>query len=297
MARTYTPQDYNHDNYSDILWHNTIGTTAVWTTKESKLTEGYNYGSVPTSWAVAGHGDYNGDGYADVAWRNTDGRIAYSLNDKAGHQTPLTDVANPGTAWTPVKGAEGDWNGDHKQDILWQNTDGRYATWTGFGTPQLTGHEIGTRTADWHASTAGDYNKDGTDDIWWYNSATHENEAWFMQNGVPVGSFKYANSEAGWTPVGSGDFNNDGYSDVLWRNDDGRVQAWAIQGNTVAAKYDYGNPGTDWTIVGTGYYNADDYSDILWRNKSGVVGTWYVQGDHTIAGTLVETAPNGWQIQ
>src|SRR4029077_5443289 len=73
-----TPNDYNDDGISDVLWrNNSTESLATWLMNGSAITSGNNVtsdGSTVTpdsTWSVAGTGDFNGDGTADVLWRQS----------------------------------------------------------------------------------------------------------------------------------------------------------------------------------------------------------------------------------
>jgi hypothetical protein len=44
----------------------------------------------------------------------------------------------------------GDFNGDGKADILWQNTDGTSAVWLMNGTSLISGANVGDPGSSWH---------------------------------------------------------------------------------------------------------------------------------------------------
>jgi hypothetical protein len=65
----------------------------------------------------------------------------------------------------------GDFNGDGRSDILWQNDSGEAAIWEMNGTTVIGAASIGNPGPDWHIMGTGDYNHDGKSDILWQNSS------------------------------------------------------------------------------------------------------------------------------
>ena len=77
---------------------------------------------------------------------------------------PIRD--RPGT-----RQAAGDFNGDGKADILWQNTDGTPAVWLMDGTSLISGANVGFNPGPaWQVHDTGDFNGDGKADILWQNT-------------------------------------------------------------------------------------------------------------------------------
>ena len=81
--------------------------------------------------------------------------------------------------------AAGDFNGDGKADILWQNDDGTPAVWLMDGTAVIsTGPALTNPGAGWHAKEAVDTNGDGRADILWQND--NGTPAVWLMEGVNV---------------------------------------------------------------------------------------------------------------
>ena len=74
---------------------------------------------------------------------------------------------NPGPSWQ-IKDT-GDFNGDGKSDILWQNDDGTPAIWLMNGSTVLSNSAAGPFNPGptWHIKGTGDFNGDGKSDILW----------------------------------------------------------------------------------------------------------------------------------
>ena len=151
--------DFNGDGKSDILLQNAIdGSCYVWEMDGLNLKAGGHgfVGWAPgKDWQVKGTGDFNGDGKSDILLQNARDGACYiwemdGLTLKAG--------GTGSVGWTPGKewqvAATGDYNGDHKSDILLHNAnDGAYYLWQmdGLGLVPNGSDFVGWATgADWH---------------------------------------------------------------------------------------------------------------------------------------------------
>jgi serralysin len=114
------------------LWQNFSGQAAVWLIGSDGVTP-IQQGGVGTNpghaWHIMGAGDFNGDGRADILWQNDNGQPGVWLIGSDG-VTPIQQGGvgtNPGPAWH-IMGA-GDFNGDGRADILWQNDNSPAGVW------------------------------------------------------------------------------------------------------------------------------------------------------------------------
>jgi FG-GAP-like repeat len=113
--------------------------------------------------------------------------------------------------WTVV--GTGDFNGDGKGDILWEDANHGLAIWLMNGTQVSQGGGIGTLPSGWSVAGTGDFDRDGKTDILFQNGGSIA--VWFM-NGVQVSQFgSPSGATPAWSVVGTGDFNGDGYSHSL----------------------------------------------------------------------------------
>ena len=81
----------------------------------------------------------------------------------------------------------GDFNGDAKTNIAWQNAStGQVYVWLMDGTT-LASHGAVFTLGDpnWVLAGTGDYDGNGKDDLLWRNSSTGENYLWFMNGSHP----------------------------------------------------------------------------------------------------------------
>jgi hypothetical protein len=217
-----------------------------------------------------------------------DGAETFFVNLSGATNAPIAFSQGTGTIQDPQ--VPGDFNGDRKPDILWQNqANGQLGVWymdgvtrTGFARlnpsqdPDLTWKIVGTA----------DFNGDGKTDVLWQNQASGLLRAWYMDGVTRTGSAPLNPSQGpdlNWKIVGTADFNNDGKPDILWQNQaNGQLMVWYMDGVTQTGTASL-NPGqlTDpsWKIVGTGDFNGDGKPDILWQNHStGLLMVWYMDG-------------------
>lgn len=196
--------DFNGDGRADILWKNSDGTVTDWLGKANggftgNLANANN--NVGAGWEVAGTGDFNGDGIDDVLWRNTTtGNVTDWLGKANGGFTGNTNAAwnNASLSWHIV--GVGDFNGDGRSDILWQNNSGEVTDWLGKANGGFSGniaHADNHIDAGWHVVGVGDYNGDGIDDVLWRNDATGNVTDWLGQtNGGFAGNIAHADNHA-----------------------------------------------------------------------------------------------------
>jgi len=242
--------------------------------------------------SVSGSGDFNGDGRDDVLWRNNFGTVTDWLGQADGGF-----VGNGSNAYVPagldwhVQGF-GDFNGDHRDDVLWRNDGGSVTYWFGQDNGGFVGNNglFTTVSKDWHIAGAGDFNGDGRDDILWRNDNGVVTDWLGQSNGSFSVNSASVNNPAGldWHIIGTGDFNGDGRDDVLWRNDGGTVTTWLGQpdGGFVGNDNLYATMSSDWHIVGAGDFNGDGRDDILWRNDDGTVTDWLGQANGNMSSNL-----------
>ena len=102
---------------------------------------------------------------------------------------PRLNFASEGTTCrtlAPSWHAEGagDFNGDGKADILWQNDDGTPAIWLMNGTSFIGGGGLANPGPSWHVAGTGDFNGDGKADILWQND--DGTPAIWLMNGTSI---------------------------------------------------------------------------------------------------------------
>jgi hypothetical protein len=279
MVGLPTPNDFNGDGRSDILWQNDNGTPAVWLMSGTVV---QSRGPILTNPGAAWHaktaGDFNGDSRADIFWQNDDGTPAVWLMDGVNVVTHGPALGNPGPSWHAKEAA--DFNGDGKADILWQNDNGMPAVWLMNGTVDVArGAPVANPGPTWHVKAAADFNGDGKADILWQ----HDNGApavWLMDGltdiarGAPLSS-----PGRNWQVKDAGDFNSDGKADILWQKDDGTPAIWLMDGLTdISRGAPLSNPGPAWHIRDAADRSGDGKADILWQNDSGALAVWLMDG-------------------
>jgi hypothetical protein len=252
--------------------------------------------------------DFNGDGRDDILWRSDAlGALTNWLAQPNGGF-----VSNDANAWLgglpagalPILGI-GDFNGDNRDDVLWQVGSQSVSISNGIAGNGGFSHDDPTvnvpNLSNWFVAGIGDFNGDGHDDVLWrhvsgaltnwlgragfgsdwlYAFQSNDTNAWNM---VPTN----------WTVVGVGDFNGDNRDDIIWRRDDGAFTEWLGQpgggfvSNDANAWHDVP---TYWTVVGTGDFNGDNRDDVIWRRGDGAFTEWLGQAN----GGFVSNDANAW---
>jgi len=306
-----TSGDFNGDGRSDILWRHDNGMVTDWL---GTAAGGYSpnaanaLNAVDSSWQIVGVGDFNGDTRDDIMWRNGDGRITNWLGTPSGGFTDNVPNAYNAVSTDWQVAGIGDFNGDHRADILWRNDDGRITDWLSTSNGGYAPNSAAFYTSistDWQIVGVGDFNGDGKDDIMWRN-ADGRITNWL---GAAGGGFTdnvanaYNAVSLDWQVAGIGDFNGDHRDDILWRNSDGRVTEWlstSSGGYAPNSANFYTSLSTDWHVASIGDFNGDTRDDILWRNDDGRISDWL----GTATGAFADNVANAytavdthWHIQ
>jgi hypothetical protein len=301
--------DFNGEGFSDLVWRNSNGDTAIWlltvSSGNAQVLLSKDYGVIPGSWSIAGQRDFNGDGFYDLLWSNTNGDTTIWLMN--GTQVSSTrDLGLVGNGWSVV--GTGDFNGDGFGDILWRNTNGDTSIWLMTGTPTsvsvLSSTDLGLVPTTWSVAQTGDFNGDGKADILWHNS-NGDTSVWLMTvSGTQMQVLSATDLgvvPTTWHIVGTGDFNGNGKSDILWHNDNGDTSIWLMTATgtqvQVASTADLGVVPPSWSVSIVGDFNGTGMSDILWRNSNGDTSIWYMNGTSVSSVSSLGVVPSTWLVQ
>src|SRR5262249_825787 len=161
----------------DILLQNDDGHLTLWLMQDalhigSAVTIDQNPGA---PWKVAAVGDFNGDGQAGILFTTANGDTALwedyvTTSPGHGHFDVQGNLPSNGPTWH-VK-AVADFDGDNKDDILWQNDNGLAAVWLMDGLQLKDGFPIpgpDTNGPTWHIIDARDMNDDSRAGILFQN--------------------------------------------------------------------------------------------------------------------------------
>jgi hypothetical protein len=189
--------DFNGDAQPDLFWRNAAtGQTTVWYMDGATWTG--EYAVLPTvsgsEWSIVGVADFNKDGQPDILWRNgSTGRTTIWYMNGAiwnggyAEVEPTLNYPN----WSIVGIA--DFNRDHSPDLLWRDsTSGRMTIWYMDGPMWNGGYaDIEPSVSDltWQIVGIADFNNDGTADLLWRNTTTHQTTVWYMNGPVWNGNW------------------------------------------------------------------------------------------------------------
>ena len=204
-----------------------------------------------------------------------------------------------GTDPAASAGPGGDFNGDGKADILWQNTNtGERYVWFMNGTTYASSASLGIVPTAWSLAANSDLNADGKTDLLWENTTTGERYVWFMNGMTYTGSASLGIVPTTWSIGAAVDFNGDGKTDILWQNTTtGERYIWQMNGTTFSSSVFLGVVPTQWQIAAAADLNGDGKPDILWQNTTtGERYVWLMNGTTHTADVSLGVVPLAWSI-
>ncbi len=294
--------DLNGDGVADIAVTNeTDGTVTVLINNGSgafTTTHTYSTDSKPDSVAIA---DFNGDGANDLAVANQNGNdVSVLLNQGGGTfggaanycVVSVTGACNSASEINPLSVVAVDLNGDGKPDLAVASATQSVVTLlnNGSGIFTLTSQSSASQSAS--AIAAGDFNKDGFQDLVVADQGANAFEI-FAGNGTgnlaaPLRYFSGSNPIA----IATGDFNKDGKLDVAIVNlGDADVAVALGNGDGTFQDIESYISGSEVSSVVLGDFNKDGKTDFL-ANSNGVgnnsvnLFTGNGKGSFTLAATV-----------
>jgi hypothetical protein len=216
--------DINLDGHIDLLWQDSqtgevvawflTGTDRIGSNWLHELSSGALL-STASPWFLEATGDFNHDGSVDLVFHRSDtgetqvwfmsgtDRISSTLvfdvpsGDASVGPIPADAseaIPEPVAEWTLVSAA--DFNQDGWPDLLWHSVSGGTYVWFMSGSNR-TGSSPLTNSANgqvlsvdthWTVAGTGDFNRDGSPDLIWYNASTGVTEIWYMSGTRLIGT-------------------------------------------------------------------------------------------------------------
>lgn len=244
--------DFNGDGKSDIVWRQSTGAVAMWLMNGSEIASGTTFSNVDSSWHLRDAADFNGDGKSDLLWEQDGGALAtWQMNGFSSTGSALV-LSGSGTAyslasnWTILRA--GDFDGDHKADVLARNTStGETQIWLMDGATISSQTTLSSADNSWKVADVADFNGDGKADIVW-RQPTGAVAMWLMDGATVSGGTTFSTVDASWILADAADFTGDGKADLVWRQNSGAVAMWQMDGSAIVAGTTFSSIDGSWQL-------------------------------------------------
>jgi hypothetical protein len=201
----------------------------------------------------------------------------------------VTGVTN--LAWT-VAGS-GDYDGDHRADILWRNGTTGGERDLAFG-QRRDDDELADHRHAWRVVGNGDYDGDGRADVLWRNTSTGANVVWRSANPATLMNVAAVPARPGpsWVrrlrrrrprghPVAQ---HRERCADALWRSGN---SATPVSLPAIALA---------WKIVGSGDYNGDRRADICGATPATGANVLWFSANAAMTQSLSAVPSQSWTV-
>ena len=203
-----------------------------------------------------------------------------------------TTSAGPGAGWTLV--GTGDFDGDGRDGLLWQNGSAR-EIWDMDGGQVVDRAALPVLSSKWQFLGAGDFDGDGNDDILLRHRKKKKRQIWFMDGPVVLRAAALPISKR-WRVRGIGDMDGDGRDDLLLRKRSKKnpkkfsYRAVSMNGEVPGAITQLGKMKKSFQPVGVGDFDGDGHADIVWQDaKYGSYQVWLIRDLSMVGGATLDT--------
>jgi len=241
--------------------------------------------------------DVNGDGRLDLVFNHRDASsnvlsvaLAQASGTFAAPTAAVAETATPLTGWAPYDLHTGDFNGDGKADLLWNERDSVNTIYVALanGSGGWTFEPMQQETPrGWtgYGLYVGDLNRDGSADLIWNRTSDGNNNVYTaLSNGdgtFALDSTGQRLGTGGWAPFTTAvaDFNSDGRTDLIWGyngSPSGEIEAATSQGDGTLTMANVVFKGGWVSVSGSSNlqpvvadFNGDQKPDWLWVGRLG----------------------------
>ena len=257
---------------------------------------------------TAQHNDMDGDGRSDLIWGNAGtGAIVYWSGARASAPVKvLVDklAYNVGGTFDPhrirtVLAYSGAFYPSRSVlQVRDASTGYDFTLFPHDGSSGYVAYNQAVGTPDWLAVGAGDFDGNGSADLFYRNlrdgrNLTLNDAAWGDWSGIYPATTV---ATLTWKVAGVGDFDADGRADVLWRNGSTGTNVLWRSGSAATQQAVTAVRNLDWQIATVGDFNGDGRSDILWRNARTGANVIWKSGNSQTPQAITGVTNLAWKV-
>ena len=282
--------DVNGDGRADMILRSGSGDYGIWSMNGASINDAHMI-AAPNNGKLLFRTSLWAPAFGDLIWEHPDG--GYSVMMGGFSSQPFTKLLDGGTGWKII--GAGDFDGDHKADLLWWHPTQGFGIWLMNGAAVKSYGPLTTFPDHSWPAAIGDFNNDGRDDIAWIGDDGHV-ELYTMNGftGTPAGTLRDAGS--GFVPAFLADFNADSRPDIVWTHPDGRTSLWLMDGANAIDSRTILDASSGWHVIGTPDFNGDGMADLLFRADDGSIGAWTMSGTTQTGYSLLLGGGSGWDL-